>query len=188
MAAASLGDEVRAVTVCYPDPEERAHMHALGRSWAEWDVGVPLVRLSSERRGLGRPIAAYVRGVAAAEPGTRVTVLIPETEPERLWQRQRLLQNQRGAVVAHAVRRETDAVICRLRFRLLRAGPRQSSVKAVDPAVREPSRADPIRSKRRFPLIVRFLEPHSRSSRWPIWPSSSQCSRVSRWWLSSPRG
>ncbi|MGA5356068.1 hypothetical protein [Streptomyces purpurascens] len=34
---------------------------------------------------------------------------------------QRLLQNQRGAVVAHAVRRETDVVICRLRFRLLRA-------------------------------------------------------------------
>jgi K+-sensing histidine kinase KdpD len=26
--------------------------------------------------------------------------------------------NQRGAVVAHAVRRDTDAVICRLRFRL----------------------------------------------------------------------
>ncbi|WND22779.1 hypothetical protein [Streptomyces violaceus] len=30
----------------------------------------------------------------------------------------RLLQNQRGSVVAHAVRREMDAVICRLRFRL----------------------------------------------------------------------
>jgi hypothetical protein len=53
---------------------------------------------------------------AAAEPGTRVTVLIPEVEPDRLWQR--LLQNQRGAVVAHAVRRDTDAVICRLRFRV----------------------------------------------------------------------
>ncbi|MFF3514376.1 hypothetical protein [Streptomyces sp. NPDC002573] len=39
-----------------------------------------------------------------------------ETEPERLWQW--LLQNQRGAVVAHAVRRETNAVICQLRFRL----------------------------------------------------------------------
>jgi hypothetical protein len=115
-AAASLGDEVRAVTVCYPDPEDRAQMHALERAWADWDPGVELVRLSCERRSLGRPIAAYVRDVAAAEPGTRVTVLIPETEPERLWQR--LLQNQRGAVVAHAVRRETDAVICRLRFRL----------------------------------------------------------------------
>ncbi|MFF4046519.1 hypothetical protein ACFYZ5_07665 [Streptomyces chartreusis] len=54
--------------------------------------------------------------VMASEPAAWVTVLIPETEPERLWQR--LLQNQRGAVVAHAVRKETDAVICRLRFRL----------------------------------------------------------------------
>ncbi|MFE6941096.1 APC family permease [Streptomyces chartreusis] len=115
-AAASLGDEVRAVTVCHPDPEDRSALHALERSWAEWDPGVPLVRLSSERRSLGRPIAAYVRDVMASEPATRVTVLIPETEPERLWQR--LLQNQRGAVVAHAVRKETDAVICRLRFRL----------------------------------------------------------------------
>ncbi|MGY4745054.1 APC family permease [Streptomyces sp. ATMOS53] len=116
-AAASLGDEVRAVTVCYPDPEDRAQMHALEGAWAEWDPGVPLVRLTSERRTLGHPIAAYVREVMTSEPATRVTVLIPETEPERLWQR--LLQNQRGAVVAHAVRRETDAVICRLRFRLL---------------------------------------------------------------------
>ena len=116
-AATSLGDEVRAVTVCYPDPEDQAQLHVLERAWAEWNPGVPLVRLVSERRTLGRPIAAYVRAVAAAEPGTRVTVLIPETEPERMWQR--LLQNQRGAVVAHAVRRETDAVICRLRFRLL---------------------------------------------------------------------
>ncbi|MER6463118.1 APC family permease [Streptomyces sp. NPDC001228] len=115
-AAASLGDEVRAVTVCHSDPEDRAQVRALERSWAAWDPGVPLVRLTCERRTLGRPIAAYVREVAAAEPATRVTVLIPETEPERLWQR--LLQNQRGAVVAHAVRRETDAVICRLRFRL----------------------------------------------------------------------
>ncbi|KQW07288.1 APC family permease [Streptomyces sp. Root369] len=116
-AATSLGDEVRAVTVCYPDPEDRAQLHALERSWAEWDPGVPLVRLTCESRSLGRPIAAYVREVATSEPATQITVLIPETEPERLWQR--LLQNQRGAVVAHAVRRETDAVICRLRFRLL---------------------------------------------------------------------
>lgn len=115
-AAASLGDEVRAVTVCYPDPEDRVHLHALERAWAEWDPGVPLVRLACERRTLGRPIAAYVRDVSATEPDTRVTVLIAEVEPVRLWQR--LLQNQRGAVVAHAVRRDTDAVICRLRFRL----------------------------------------------------------------------
>ncbi|MER5753846.1 hypothetical protein [Streptomyces sp. NPDC002088] len=115
-AAASLGDEVRAVTVCHPDPEDRAHTHALARDWELWNPGVPLIQLTSERRALGSPIAEYVGETVAAEPGTRVTVLIPEVEPDRL--RLRLLQNQRGAVVAHAVRRDTDAVICRLRFRV----------------------------------------------------------------------
>lgn len=120
-AAATLGEEVRAVTVCSPDPEDRAQSHALERFWAECDPGVPLARLTCEHRSLGRPIAAYVREVGAAEPATQVTVLIPEAEaeaePDRLWQR--LLQNQRGTVVAHAVRRGTDAAICRPRFRLL---------------------------------------------------------------------
>ncbi|MFI8996801.1 APC family permease [Streptomyces sp. NPDC053542] len=115
-AAVSLGDEVRAVTVCHAAPEDRAGADALARDWALWSPGVPLVRLRHPHRTLGRPIAAYVRDVTAAEPGTRVTVLIPEVEPARLWQR--MLQNQRGAVVAHAVRRDTDAAICRLRFRL----------------------------------------------------------------------
>ncbi|MGA4847890.1 APC family permease [Streptomyces sp. G5(2025)] len=115
-AAVSLGDEVRAVTVCHADPEDRAAAEALERDWALWDPGVPLVRLPSDRRTLGRPVAAYVRQIQAARPGTRVTVLIPEVEPARAWQR--LLQNQRGAVVAHAVRKDTDAAVCRLRLRL----------------------------------------------------------------------
>ncbi|MFD5327313.1 APC family permease [Streptomyces sp. NPDC127092] len=115
-AAVSLGDEVRAVTVCHPDPEDRAQTEALERDWALWNPGVPLVRLPAERRSLGRPVSAYIRELRSTEPRTRVTVLIPEAEPQHLWQR--LLQNQRGAVVAHAVRRDTDAVICRLRFRL----------------------------------------------------------------------
>ncbi|MEU9852410.1 APC family permease [Streptomyces sp. NPDC047974] len=115
-AAVSLGDEVRAVTVCHPDAEDLAATEALERDWALWNPGVALVRLPAERRSLGRPVSAYVRALRTADPGTRVTVLIPEAEPEHLWQR--LLQNQRGAVVAHAVRRDTDAVICRLRFRL----------------------------------------------------------------------
>ncbi|ATL26541.1 APC family permease [Streptomyces formicae] len=115
-AAVSLGDEVRAVTVCHPDPEDRAQVEALERDWALWGPGVDLVRVPAERRTLGRPIAAYVRAIEEARPGTRVTVLIPEVEPARAWQR--ILQNQRGAVVAHAVRRDTDAAICRLRFRL----------------------------------------------------------------------
>ncbi|MGP3638401.1 amino acid permease, partial [Streptomyces sp. 24-1644] len=114
-AAVSLGDEVRALTVCHPDPEDRETTEALERDWALWNPGVPLVRLPSARRSLGRPITAYVRELRTTDPGTRVTVLIPEVEPEHLWQR--ALQNQRGAVVAHAVRRDTNVVVCRLRFR-----------------------------------------------------------------------
>ena len=120
-AAVSLGDEVRAVTVTHGDAEDRAALRELRRDWERWNPGVDLVELHSEHRTVGRPVSEYVRRVYKYHPGTRVTVLIPEVEPDRLWQR--LLQNQRGAVLAHAVRRDTDAVICRLRFRLSDSGP-----------------------------------------------------------------
>ncbi|MBC9714747.1 APC family permease [Streptomyces sp. TRM66268-LWL] len=119
-AAVSLGDEVRAVTVTHLDAEDREAAAALRRDWELWNPGVDLVELTSENRTVGRPVAAYVRRIRDQRPGTRVTVLIPEVEPSRLWQR--MLQNQRGAVVAHAVRRDTDAAICRLRLRLPSAG------------------------------------------------------------------
>ncbi|MFI1471283.1 APC family permease [Streptomyces wuyuanensis] len=115
-AARSLGDEVLAVTVTHPAPEDRQAADALRRDWELWKPGVELIELSSATRSLGRPLAAYVRKLMQTHPDAQVTVLIPETEPGRLWQR--MLQNQRGSVVAHAIRRDTDAVICRLRFRV----------------------------------------------------------------------
>lgn len=115
-AAVSLGDEVHAVTVVHPGPEDRRAAETLRRDWELWDPGVDLTEVDSATRSLGRPVTAYVRDLGAHHPGSRITVLIPETEPARMWQR--LLLNQRGAVVAHALRRDTDAVVCRLRFRL----------------------------------------------------------------------
>lgn len=122
-AAVSLGDEVRAVTVTHPDEDDRAAASALRRDWELWNPGVELVELSTQHRAIGRPVSEYVRKIYRYHPGTRVTVLIAEVEPDRLWQR--LLQNQRGAVLAHAVRRDTAAAICRLRFRL--AAPERGS-------------------------------------------------------------
>ncbi|GHF34834.1 putative amino acid permease [Streptomyces mashuensis] len=115
-AAVSLGDEVVAVTVTHPDPEGRRAAESLRRDWELWNPGVELVELPTPSRSLGRPLVDCVRDLTGRHPDNRVTVLIPEVEPAHLWQR--LLQNQRGAVVAHAVRRDTDAVICRLRFRI----------------------------------------------------------------------
>ncbi|MBF6048129.1 amino acid permease [Streptomyces sp. NRRL B-1677] len=115
-AAVSLGDEVIAVTAVQPDAEGARAAESLRRDWELWNPGVDLVELPAATRALGRPIVAYVHELTDRHPDNRVTVLIPEVEPAHVWQR--LLQNQRGAVVAHAVRRDTDAAICRLRFRI----------------------------------------------------------------------
>lgn len=117
-AALSLGDEVRAVTVVHaePDAEDRQAAEALRRDWELWRPGVDLVEIPDGHRRLGAPIAAYVNALAAENAFDRITVLIPEVEPARLWQR--ALQNQRGAVIDRALRRHTDAVVCRLRLRM----------------------------------------------------------------------
>ncbi|GLW74768.1 putative amino acid permease [Kitasatospora phosalacinea] len=115
--ALSLGDEVQAVTVVHiaPDPEDRAAAEALRRDWELWRPGVELVEITDGHRRLGQPLAGYVNALAAARAYDRITVLIPETEPRHVWQR--ALQNQRGAVIDRALRRRTDAVVCRLRMR-----------------------------------------------------------------------
>ncbi|MFI2607132.1 APC family permease [Kitasatospora sp. NPDC018619] len=111
-AALSLGDEVLAVTVVH----EPAAAEALRRDWELWRPGVPLVELPDGHRRLGRPIADFVNELGAEHAFDRLTVLIPEVEPARWWQR--ALQNRRGAVIDRALRRHTDAVVCRLRMRM----------------------------------------------------------------------
>lgn len=109
-AALSLGDRVVAVRVVHPEDADGRHRFVT--AWDEWSPGVELVLLHEDRLRLVEPIVRYVRDAREQH----VFVLIPELEPEHLWQR--VLQNQRGAVLAHALRRDTDAVVCRFRFRL----------------------------------------------------------------------
>ncbi|MFI9324957.1 APC family permease [Kitasatospora aureofaciens] len=111
-AALSLGDEVLAVTVVH----ERAQAEALRRDWELWQPGVPLVEIPDDHRRLGRPIADFVNELGAEHAYDRLTVLIPEVEPAHWWERP--LQNRRGVVIDRALRRHTDAVVCRLRMRM----------------------------------------------------------------------
>ena len=109
-AALSIGDRVVALRVTHPDePGETKHFI---EAWERWAPDVNLTLVNDTRRRLVEPIVEYIRGV----DDPHVFVLIPEVEPAHAWQR--ILQNQRGAVLAHALRRDTDAVVCRLRFRL----------------------------------------------------------------------
>ncbi|MDH6578375.1 APC family permease [Kitasatospora sp. MAP5-34] len=117
-AAVSMGDEVLAVTVVHtaPDAEDRQAAEALRRDWELWQPGVRLIEIPDAHRRVGAPLANFANQLGTEHAYDRITVLIAEVEPARLWQR--ALQNQRGAVIDRALRRHTDVVVCRLRMRM----------------------------------------------------------------------
>jgi amino acid transporter len=114
-AALSLGDDVVAVTVRFPDPDD-AHAEADFRErWDAWHPNVRLVTLHSARRSLAPPVVQYLRRIENEDRYHRLVVLIAEVRPAR--PSQRILHNQRGLVLDHAIQRGTvNVVICRLHF------------------------------------------------------------------------
>jgi amino acid transporter len=109
-AAMRLGGEVVPVTV-EVDPESTRR---LCKQWKEWDPGLELKVLPSPHRSLVAPTVGFVR--TQVEKGRDVTVLLAQVEPRR-W-RHRLLYNQRGPILAAALRARTDAMIATLAIRL----------------------------------------------------------------------
>jgi amino acid transporter len=110
-AARSLGNEVVAISVQHDEDSA----DALRRQWQAWECGIHLEILTPTRRELIEPITDYVNNAVNAG-NSRVAVLIPELEPRR--RRHQILQNQRGILLAAALRRHTGAVICILPYRL----------------------------------------------------------------------
>ena len=110
--ALSLGDEVIAVSVQFDD--ERAA--GLRSDWDEWAPGVELVILRSATRSIGEPMLGYLCAPPIADR-PQVLVLIPEVEPHK-W-RHKLLQNQRGIVLANLLRRHSDVIVARVPYRLV---------------------------------------------------------------------
>jgi amino acid transporter len=115
-AALSIGDEVQAVTVTHFEEQDEEALAKLHEDWSAWQPDVPLTVLSCPNRSLTRPIVDHLSELEHGGGQDRVIVLIPEMHLDRPWQR--LLQNQRGSVLDRAIRRHTDVVICRLRFRI----------------------------------------------------------------------
>ncbi|WP_406362578.1 APC family permease [Streptomyces sp. NBC_00715] len=109
-AARALGHDVVAVAV-QGDP---AKTIALKESWARWNPGVRLDVIDSPQRSLVEPIVDYVR--RAEKEGRQIAVLIPEVEPRH--RRYQILQNQRGLLLAAALRARTDVVVCVVPYRL----------------------------------------------------------------------
>jgi hypothetical protein len=110
--ARALGEEVVAVSVQF----EEERVASLEAEWARWDPGVPLTVLRPRSRSIVKPMLAYLERLGR---GSEVLVLIPDVEPKK-WRHQ-LLQNQRGIILANALRRHSDAIVARVPFRLERA-------------------------------------------------------------------
>ncbi|MHB1548208.1 MAG: amino acid permease, partial [Acidimicrobiales bacterium] len=108
--ALSLGHEVVALSVQFDD--ERAA--ALQAEWDRWDPGIPLVVLRPHTRSIATPVLGYLGSAEVRD--RKVMVLIPEVEP-RKW-RHRLLQNQRGAILADVLRRRSTAAVGRVPYHL----------------------------------------------------------------------
>lgn len=109
-AALSLSEEVIAVSV----QSQAGQAAAFRNKWDQWNPGVRLDTLDSPHRSLVHPIVDYVR--QAQQDHRQVAVLIPEVQPRR-W-RYRILQNQRGLLLATVLRASTDVVICTIPYRL----------------------------------------------------------------------
>jgi amino acid transporter len=108
--ASRLGGDVVPVAVGL-DPEATS---ALCARWKDWDPGVELRVLPSPHRNLVAPIVGFVEN--QLNSGRHVTVLIAEVEPRK--RRHQLLHNQRGLVLAAALRARTDAIVATVPFRL----------------------------------------------------------------------
>lgn len=109
-AAMRLGGEVVPVTV-EVDPQSTRR---LCKQWREWDPGVELTVLPSPHRSLVAPTVGFVR--TQIDKGRDVIVLLAQVEPRR-W-RHRLLYNQRGPILAAALRARTDAIVATLAIRI----------------------------------------------------------------------
>jgi amino acid transporter len=108
--AGRLGGDVVPVAVSL-DPQVTSDLCAL---WKRWDPGIELRVLPSPHRNLVAPVVGFVEN--QMNNGRDVTVLIAEVEPRR--RRYQLLHNQRGLVLAAALRSRTDAVVATVPFRL----------------------------------------------------------------------
>lgn len=110
-AALSLGDTVVAVAVAGEEEECRR----IKREWETWRCGIPIDVLIDPRRSLVRTVLRYVESIERPEELT-ITVLIPEVVPRK--RRHEILHNQRGELLAAALKRHTGVVIATLPFHL----------------------------------------------------------------------
>ncbi|MFF5478140.1 APC family permease [Streptomyces sp. NPDC012935] len=109
-AAYALGDEVVVVAVF----DDQAKAESMRADWARWDPGARLDIVDSPQHALVHPVIDYVEQIPLE--GRPVTVLIPQVEPRH--SRYRVLENQRGFLMAGLLSAHTGVIVCLLKLEL----------------------------------------------------------------------
>ncbi|MFG1781275.1 APC family permease [Rhodococcus oryzae] len=122
-AGLSIGTDVVAVRVCPSGESPRAFTKA----WEAWHPGVRLLLLDGSDGGLAPTLTRHITDRLADR---RVVVVIAQVEPGSGWQR--ILPNHRGDELDRALRRDTDAVVCRVLLRVGRSVPQQPGQPLLD--------------------------------------------------------
>jgi len=119
--AASLGQEVIAVTVVLRGGDDAAHdAERLRRQWRRWDPGVPLKVLHTDYASVVQPVVAFIDELRDEHPDDQLVVLIPVIRPDK-W-RYRILHNQLDLVLSNALRSRFDVVVARVTMPIHLAG------------------------------------------------------------------
>ena len=77
-------------------------------------IDVPLVILESPYRSLIKPVIEYIDEAIKQEPGTMLTVIVPEAVPKYWWQG--LLHNNAAPPLKHALQSRKNVVITNVRY------------------------------------------------------------------------
>lgn len=96
------------VTAVHITDEPRA-ADGLRRQWERWAGDVPLVVIESPYRSFTEPLLRYMDLIESRNPGTTITVVLPEFVPRRWWQT--LLHNQDALRLKAALLFRRDTVV-----------------------------------------------------------------------------
>ena len=110
--ASTISDDVVAVAV----EVDAAAAAELKARWAEWDIGIPLVVLTSPYRSVLRPLVDYVERRQRGSLGDLVTVVVPEVVPRRWWEH--LLHNKTALYIRGAFLFKHNVVVTSVPYQL----------------------------------------------------------------------
>lgn len=87
LAAIALARELSSIVTAVYITDDREEAERFRARWRSLAPDVPLLIIESPYRAFVAPMLAYLESLERAEPGTRITVILPSIVPRHWWER-----------------------------------------------------------------------------------------------------